>query len=307
MRLSSLDLNLLVALDRLLDTGSVSKAAKELGLSQPAMSRTLQRLRDVLGDPLLVKDGRTLTPTERARELVPAVERALDAARAVFEAPPSFDPAAARGEVRLALGDDTQGLFAAAIVAAFAREAPHLDLRFHPLSAETVREGRRGRVDLALTPDLSVLPPTAGRVDLDDFVTRPVYVRRFVTMWSADRPGPAPTTLEAYAEARHVVVSVDGSGRGFVDDVLDELGVRRRIAATVTGMITAARLVAASDLVGTLPGELASIPGLRSADPPFALPPVPMMLVWHPRFSSDPRHRFVRDLVGRTVTATGAR
>ncbi|MEQ1508301.1 MAG: LysR substrate-binding domain-containing protein, partial [Myxococcota bacterium] len=260
-------------------------------------------LREVLGDPLLVRDGRSLVLTERARALVPAVQAALSAVQTVFEAPPTFDPLAARGEVRLAFGDDTQAAFAGPLIRAFDRVAPGLDLRFHPLGFQTVREGRRGTIDLAFSPDLSALPPSAGRVDLGDFVVRRLYDRRFVTLWSPDRPGPPPTTLARFAEARHVLVSQDGSARGFVDDLLDAVGVVRRIGVTVPSLATAVHLVATTDLVGTLPSELATIVAhpVVQAEPPVAIPPVPMLLVWHPRLGADPRHRFVREQVARTI------
>ncbi|MEQ1571374.1 MAG: LysR family transcriptional regulator [Myxococcota bacterium] len=299
--ISALDLNLLVALHHLLDAASVTAAAREVGLSQPAMSRALSRLRAVLGDPLLVRDGRAWVLTDRARALTPAVRRAMIEVERVFAAPQPFDPSGARGAVRLAFGDDAQAAFGGAIVAAFAARAPGLDVRFHPLVFDTVRDGRAGRIDLALTPDLAALPPSAGRVDLDDFVVQRVYDRSFAVAWSPSRVGPPPVTLEAFTAAEHLVVAFDGSGRGFVDDLLERRGVTRRVACTVTGFDAAAAVLGETSLVATLPVEVVARSALASGPPPVEIPSLPMCLAWHPRSTADPRHRFVREVVQRAV------
>lgn len=307
MDVSRLDLNLLVALDRLLERGNVTLAAKDLGITQPAMSRVLLRLRDALGDPLFVRVGRGLVPTDRARALAEPVRDALRAVERVFAPPEAFDPATARGEVRIALGDEAQVAFADAIVSALWARAPGLDVRVHPLTAASVVEGRRGVFDVALAPDLSALPAIAGAPDLSDFVARPVYTRRFVVVSSAHRSRPAPT-LDAYVAASHVIVGFDGGGRGFVDDILEARGLRRRVAATVTSFPSAAALVANTDLLATLPEEVVATSGaaIVASAPPFPLPAIPVLCLWHPRRTADPRHRFLRETVMRAVATRAA-
>ncbi len=302
--LAQLDLNLLVALDRLLATGSVTGAAAALGVTQPAMSRTLQRLRDALGDPIFVRDGRALVPTERAKALQERVGVALRAAASVFARPEPFDPRTARGELRIALGDEAQMAFTDAIVTALCKAAPGIDVRVHRLTRESVHDGRRGDVSLALVPDLSRLPASAGAVDTSDFVARHLYERRWVVVTSRERPRRR-LDLRAYAAADHLVVGPDADGRGFVDDYLAEHGLRRRVAATVTSFHAAAQVVARTGLVCTLPEEVARSAGvpLRIAEPPLAIPSLSVQLLWHPRFSADARHRFLRELVGAAVTA----
>lgn len=300
--LAQLDLNLLVALDRLLATGSVTAAAAALGVTQPAMSRTLQRLRDALGDPLFVRDGRTLVPTERATALGEPVRSALRAAASVFERPEPFDPKTARGELRLALGDEAQVAFADAILGALWQQAPGVDVRVHRLTRESAREARRGEFSLALVPDLSALPPIAGNVDTSDFVAKMLYERRFVVVTSRERPRRR-LDLKSFAAADHLVVGPDADGRGFMDDYLAQHGLRRRVAATVTSFHTAAHVVARTSLVCTLPEEVVRSAGvpLYVAEPPLSLPRLPMQLLWHPRFTTDARHRFMRELVGAAV------
>lgn len=298
VNLSSLDLNLLVALDALLRHGTVTEAAQDLALSQPAMSRTLQRLREALGDPLFVRAGRGLVATPRARELAGPAREALDAAERVFGPPATFDPASARGAVSVALGDEAQVAFGDAITAGIWEEAPGLDVHIRGLTAATPDAARRGLIDLAVGPDLGALPPSAGAVDLSDFVARPLYERRFVVV-SAAPWAPGALDLDAYCAAAHTLVSFDGSGRGFVDDVLAGMGRQRRVAATMTSFYAVAALVARSQLLATLPAEVAAASPfpLHVSEAPFALPRIPMLCLWHPHRTPDPRHRYVRERV----------
>ncbi len=302
MDLQTLDLNLLVALDRLLATGSVSAAARELGITQPAMSRVLERLREALGDPVLVRSGRGMIPTERARQLERPVAEALTAARRVFEREGPFDPRTAKGELRIALGDETQTAFVDAILERLWERAPGIDVRFRQLSPESAVEGRRGALDLAVAPDLIRLPRSAGGVDLSEFVVKPLYDRRWVTVTSPRHPRKR-WTLEAFTEADHLLIGPEGSGRGFVDDLLEKQGLRRRVAATVTSFIGGAHVVARTRLVCTLPEEVVKAAGvpLVVARPPLEIPVIPMVLLWHPRLTTDARHRFIRETVASAI------
>lgn len=310
MYLAGLDLNLLLALDRLIAHRSVTEAARALGVTQPAMSRTLGRLRDALDDPLFVREGRALVPTPRALALAPKVTVAVRAAAAVFEPDAPFDPVAERGSFTLGMGEETQRAFAPAIVARLWTDAPGLDLRFRPLSVRSVEESRRGELDLALGPDLSALPRVAsGGVDLSELVQRPVYERRFVVVSSPAHPRRR-LGLKTFARLPHVVAGPDSSGRGFIDDYLEGHGLARRVAAAVTTFDAAAALVAESALIATLPDDVVRTSPRRlvTAPPPVPIPPVPMLLLWHPRDTTDARHRFVRERVAEAIqSALGAR
>lgn len=304
MSLAGLDLNLLVALDRLLRSGSVTTAARELGVTQPAMSRTLARLRDALDDPLLVRDGRAMVATARARELAGPVRDALDAARRVFARPEPFEPESARGEVRIAFGEETQASFADSILTLLWQRAPGLDMRIRPLTVASAGEARRGDIELAFAPDLSSLPRGQRGPDLSEFVMRRLYDRRFVIVTSPERPRRR-FSLDSYAAADHVVAGPESSGRGFVDDLLAVTGRRRRVAAAVSSFRTAAEVVARTGLVATLPDDVVRTAGVELvvAQAPLELPVLPMALLWHPRHTADPRHRFVREAVAEAIQA----
>ncbi len=310
MELSTFDLNLLLALDRLIATKSVTNAAKELSLTQPAMSRTLSRLRESLSDPVLVRSGRGMVATERAVRLAPLVAKALAAARDVFEQERPFDPKTATGELRIAMGDETQIAFADAILESIWRTAPGIDVRFRRLAIETIGEGRRGTIDLAISPELGALPRSAGAVDLSEFVLKPLYERSFVVVSSPHaHPGKRSWTLRQYAGAQHLLVGPEGSGRGFVDDYLEAAGLTRRVAATVTSFFGGAFLVAKTSLICTLPDEVVRASGVRLnvSQPPIKLPKIPMVLLWHPRDTTDARHRYLREVVADAVQRSFAR
>lgn len=301
INLAALDLNLLVVLDRMLDRRSVTAAARDLGLSQPAVSRAVQRLRDTLDDPLFVRVGREMVPTDRAQALSEPVKSALAAMERVFQPPGPFDPATADGAVVISIGDEAQLAFADAIAATLWETAPGLDVRFRALSADTVIQGQRGEIDLALSPDLNALPIADG-VDVSAYVPAKVYTRRFALVVPEGRADEA-WDLDHYCDARHVIVSFEGGGVGFVDGMLASMDRSRRVAASVTSFEAAARLVGATELVATIPLEvLHTVPAPVVGLPhPLPLPPLDMNLLWHPRVTSDARHRFVRERVKEAI------
>lgn len=303
MDYGDVDLDLLFVLERVLSRQSVSLAANDLGLSQSATSRALQRLRDALGDPILVRAGAGMVPTERAQELLPLAVAALDAAGAVFDSESQFDPAHAEGVFVVALGSENQVAFAGALLEAVHREVPGVGLRFRSVGQAAVDEGRRGVLDLAVVPILSSFPFDGGGIDLGEFVVQPLYQRKFC-LAAARRRWPEPPDLESYLSARHVIVSFDGGERGFVDAVLHELGHSRRVVASVSSFAAMGHVVANSEALAVMPLELARSIGqdLVTHPLPFELPAMPMMLVWHPRQRSQPRHRFLRDLIARVLT-----
>jgi DNA-binding transcriptional LysR family regulator len=137
-------------------------------------------------------------------------------------------------------------------------------------------------------------------------VQKKLYTRSFVVVRS--RRHPKRLTLPQYAAASHVIIASDGAGRAFVDDMLEELGQRRRVAATVTSFPVAARLVASTDLVATMPEDVVRTSGLElvAHPPPFRIPRIPVVLLWHPRRTPDARHRFLRTLVHDAVKERSA-
>ncbi|MGH1345982.1 MAG: LysR family transcriptional regulator [Nannocystales bacterium] len=297
MAYGDVDLNLLLVLERLLARQSVSEAAEDLGLSASATSRALQRLRETLGDPLLVRAGNQLVATELARELLGPTGRAVEAAREVFERERSCDPAQASGEFVLAMTAELQQALLPDIYEHVRSAAPGVELRVRELGMHSPDEGRRDLIHLAIGPDLSVLPNMTGLPDLDDFVRRDLYTRHFVVVGAAEA-WPDTIDLDAYLAADHVIMSNDGSGRGFMDDLLAQQGLQRRVSCAVTSFAAVLELVRATRLLALVPSEVlpALGEGVVHHPPPLAAPSMAMSLFWHPRHTTQPRHRALREL-----------
>lgn len=305
--MADVDLNLIVALDALLAEGGVAGAARRLGLSSSAMSRTLTRLRSATGDPLLVRAGRGLVPTPRAVELRGQVR---DLARGALDV---LSPKAVRLDLAtlertfvIRAGEGFVGLFSAPLVAAVAGEAPGVCLRFVPKPAKEADPLRSGRIDLEIgTPGL---PAPEVR-------TRSMFRDVFVGAVRSGHPLLAgEVTAERYAACRHVVVSRKDSVTGPVDDGLGRLGLRRSIAAVVPGYPDAMRIVLRSDLVALVPRSCLDSPmaratplvaGLVGFDLPVATPAITVSAMWHPRMDADPAHRWLRDIVMAVCRAAG--
>ncbi|MBC3844272.1 LysR family transcriptional regulator [Streptacidiphilus sp. 4-A2] len=297
------DMNLLPALDALLREGSVTGAAAELNVSASAMSRTLGRLRRVVGDPLLVPAGRGLALTPRARELQPRVEAALAGALAALQPPAPVDIAGLEREFVLRTNDAVTVVLGAAVTARVAREAPGVRLRILPEGEEDPAD-LRDRVDLDIG-SLPELPP--------DVRSEFLYEHRHVAAVRAGsgraRDG-GPLTLAEFTSVPHVTVSRKGRSRTVVDECLAELGLSRQVLATVPTHSAACFLALESEVLALLPGEYARhaarVMPLELLEIPLALPTVALGMAWHLRLDSDPGHRWLRAVVADAVRAMTA-
>ncbi|ESQ81835.1 hypothetical protein AEAC466_19930 [Asticcacaulis sp. AC466] len=293
--MDAIDLNLIPALDALLAEGSVTGAARRLGLSASAMSRTLTRLRAATGDPLLVRAGRGLVPTPRAMALRDRVHAVAQEAREVLSPQGDrLDLATLDRTFTLRANEGFVEAFAAPLVAALTQAAPHIRLRFAPKPIKEAGPLRDGAVDL----EIGVLGPFAPEVR-----TQLLFRDRFLGAVRAGHPllSNSPITPEQYASARHIVVSRRGSFTGPVDAALETLGLRRDIVAVVPGFPDALRIARASDLVALVPQSYlegsAATQGLIGFPLPVTTPEIAISAMWHPRMDADPAHRWLRDTV----------
>lgn len=293
------DLNLLTALDALLGTGSVAGAARMLGLSASAMSRTLARLRDVTGDPLLVRAGRGLVSTPHAAELRERVHNLALEARAVLRpAVAGLDFATLERSFTIRANEGFVEVFAVRLVAAVSAAAPGVCLRFAPKPDKDVRPLREGLIDL----DIGVLGETGPEVRV-----QALFQDRFVGVVQTGHPLLAIDTVtpERYAACGHVVASRRGHMRGPVDAALAALGLTRRVVAVVPGFPAALAIASASDLVALAPNSFLGAPaareavrlGVQSFPLPVRTEAITVSQMWHPRMESDPGHRWLRGLV----------
>jgi len=291
-------MNLLAALDTLLAEGSVTRAARRLGLSSSAMSRTLARLRSATGDQLLVRAGRGLVPTPRAAERRDRVHELTRDVRVVLTPHVSrLDVASLERTFTIRASEGFVELFAAALVAAVTQAAPRARLRF------------------ASKPDKDALPLRDGEIDLEMGVGGPsapevrtllVFRDDFIGAVRVGHPLLAgPVTPERYAACRHVVASRRGAFTGPVDDALKELGLMREVVAVVPGFPDALRVARDTDLVALVPRSCLRGPidgdligqTIVGFDLPVRTPEIAISLMWHPRMDADPAHRWLRDAV----------
>jgi len=293
--LESIDLDRVLALHWLLEEAHVSRAARRMSTSQPAMSRTLSALRDLLGDPLLVRSGRAMVRTPFGDALRPRLSVAVTELRTVLRDPEPFSPETATGAFRVAITDYAATLVITAWNACVRPEAPRLDLELVPFGPTTAEEGIRGELDIAIAG--------TGVPGIDDrYVVKPFLAETFV---SVVRRGHAlsrhKVSLSRFAALDHVLV-VTGSGQvSSVDRKLQSRGLARRIALRVPSFWTALHAVRDSDAVTTLPKRFVDIAGLDIAVLRLAdeIPGFSLDLVWHPRNTTSPRHRFVREALLR--------
>lgn len=289
------DLNLLTALDALLSEGTVAQAAERMGLSESAMSRTLARLREATGDPLLVRAGRSMVPTPHALALRDRVRELVQASHAVLQpAGASMDPRTLRRLFTIRANDGFVEAFAHVLVARIAREAPGVRLRFAPKPDKDVRPLREGLIDL----DVGVLGESGPEVRI-----QALYRDSFIAVVREGHPllAESDITPERYAGCDHVVMSRHGRTAGPVDEALAAMGLQRNAAVVVPSFGTALAVAAATDMVALIPSvyfeHLRERSMLRSFPLPMPTQQITVSQMWHPRFDRDPAHRWLRAVV----------
>ncbi|WP_138465731.1 LysR family transcriptional regulator [Poseidonocella sp. HB161398] len=287
--MSETDLNLLRALDALLETGSVTRAAARSGLSVSAMSRALSRLRTATGDPLFVRAGGRLVPTPHALALAERVPDLLARAEAVLApAEAALAPSAIDRTFTLRAGEGYVRRFAAPLLAELHQAAPLARLRILAKPAKEAAPLRAAEADL----EIGVLGDFAPEVR-----ARVLFRDRFVAAVRHGHPLlPGPVTAARFAACLHVVASRRGAVSGPVDDALAELGLVRRVLAVVPGFPDALEIARTSDLLAQVPSSVLP-PDMAEIALPVAVPGITVSALWHPRLDADPAQRWFRELV----------
>jgi len=301
--MSDPDFNLLVALDILLAEASVAGAARRLNLSTSAMSRTLSRLREVTGDPILVRAGRNMVLTPWAEASRDRARNAVHEARAVLQ--PSLETLKVENLARLFTIRANDGFvvaFGPALIAAVAEAAPDVCIRFAPKPEKTSRFLREGLVDLEIGVQSNMGPEIRlQRLFQDRFVGA---VRKAHPLASLPKIG-----VEEYVAWGHVVAAPDGSLHGFVDDALAESGLKRKVASVVPGFPTALSVALASDLIAMVPAlyliNQQMTEQLHVFELPFKTRTITVSQMWHPRMERDPGHRWLREKIKAVCQTAG--
>lgn len=304
MQLDRVDLNLLVYLDVLLRERNVTNAANQLGISQPAMSNGLRRLRTLFDDPLLIRTSDGMTPTERALELQPIVHRSLMELEKAIQPRSDFDPSASRQVFRMMASDYAEATLIPALLSRLHHEAPGVVLDIMTPSDVSFLDVEQGKVDLAINR-FDTLPQSFHQI--------PVWRDGFVCLMQAGHPILDNYTLEGYLAAHHVWVSKTGMGigvgvnpddvqrLGWVDSHLNEQGFKRNITLFTRHYQAAMIYATENNLIATLPSKAARLyvndPNVVVREPPFNIPPIELTLAWSPLLQNSPAHRWIRRLV----------
>lgn len=303
MNLESFDLNLLLAFEALMLERSVTRAARRVNLSQPAMSNALARLRRTFDDPLLVRTHEGMKPTPAAQSLMAPVLAALSGLRAALEEKPSFDPAASRRTFHLLSNDYAEILLFAPMLKGLRATAPGVTLRidrqrslFQPPAPSSLAESH----DLAVGffPDTLSLDATLH--------SELLWEEKNVCIASRSHPSiRGRLTLKQYAAASHAAVFYKSEGLGVIDAILSQRGHARQVGMFVPHFATVPFVVAASDLVATVPErlalKLAPTLKLQVLPVPVALPPFRLTMLWHGRSDFDPAHNWLRRLLANAA------
>ncbi len=301
--LTSIDLNLLVALDVLLDELHVSKAAERLGLSQPAMSRTLTRLRGVFDDPLIVRVQKGYAPTARAEELKSSLKTALMEVRRVF-AETEFDPATTLDTFRLSTLDYAELVIFPELMNNIRSVAPGVRIEVLQRSIFSIEEIVDGIADISI----GLMPRTLPKHCESQFLFEDEYV---CVMHKGHPIAHDALTLESYLKYPHSIIHTGKAPGSYIDDELANLGHERKIIKRSPHFVASLFALGKSDMLQTVPRRLA-LPMMKAADLvlcdlPFDLKPLTVSQMWHSRNTDNATHKWLREQIRRAVSSVLSR
>jgi len=288
---AGLDFNLLKVFHYIMLEGGVGRAAQRLGVSQPAVSHSLKKLRALMQDDLFVRSGLTLTPTPRASALATPIAAIIDLVEREVRPMTAFDPHLAQREFRLAMGDLAEVVFLPPLMRLLRDEAPGCSIRTHRLPNTAMVAGlEAAEVELAIG-DAPEMPGHMFR--------QTIFTHDYVCIASADHPrlgGRRSLDWAAYQAETHVAVT--SGSETHLREALDRLGVSRRVVLTVGGFLSTPTLLAGTSHIATVPRRLAEDPRLSGGAIALSLPPLPvypLQSYWHPRSNTEPGHQWLRD------------
>ena len=309
MNIAKVDLNLLVYLDVLLREGSVTKAANQLSITQPAMSNGLKRLRDLFKDPLLVRTSEGMTPTKRALELQPIVRNVLSQLESSIQPEIEFDPSTSGRTFRIMTSDYAESTLMLGLISKLSTLAPNITLDLITPSDVTFHDVEQGKVDMAINR-FDELPLS--------FHQKVIWYDTFSCVMRSDHPKAQQFDLNAYLASQHIWVSKTGFGvgvgidpnevqkLGWVDAELTKIGKQRDIRVFTRHYHAALQIAKTQNLIATLPSKAAKIfnddPSVTIVKPPFDIPPIALKMAWSALLHHDAGHIWLRRLIGEVAS-----
>ena len=294
LNLRNVDLNLLVVLDALLAERNVSRAGRRVGLSQSAMSAALARLRILFRDPLLVRSGRNLALTQGAEELIIPIREILSRVEQTISERPQFNPRTASRSFSISASDYATLVLLVPFVGRLVVEAPNVAIHILPRFRDVAQVLKIGQADM-------VIEPCELFADIK-YPSQALFSDRWLCAVDAKNPQVRNNrlTMKQYLQLPHLVYSI-GTDRqlNLADQHVGQLGVRRRIEVTVESFLLVPFLLEGTLMVSLIleraARRLAGITSVRTLKPPLSLPDIHEALYWHPRHTSDPGHRWLRE------------
>ena len=314
VNIAKVDLNLLVYLDVLLREGSVTKAANQLSITQPAMSNGLKRLRDLFKDPLLVRTSDGMTPTKRALELQPVIRDVLAKLETSIQPETEFVPHSSDRTFRIMASDYAESTLLIEVIRQLGSVAPNITLDVITPSDVTFHDVEHGKVDMAINR-FEELPLS--------FHQKVIWYDTFSCVVKSTNPIIKTFDLNAYLSAQHIWVSKTGFGvgvginpnevqkLGWVDAELTKLGKKRDIRVFTRHYHVALQLAKAQNLIATLPSKAANLyrndPDVVILPPPFDIPPIGLKIAWSALLHHDAGHIWLRRLIGDVANQLGVK
>ncbi|MCF2947725.1 LysR family transcriptional regulator [Paraglaciecola aquimarina] len=308
MNIAKVDLNLLAYLDVLMRERNVTKAANQLGITQPAMSNSLKRLRNLFNDPLLVRTSEGMAPTQRATELQPVIRDVLAKLETTIQTPVEFNPLTSQRTFRIMASDYAESTLIMAVIQKLNQLAPNISLDLITPSDVTFHDVEQGKVDMAINR-FEELPQS--------FHQKVIWHDEFACVVNKSHPLVSQLTIQNYLKAKHIWVSKTGFGvgvgidpkqvqkLGWVDEELTKLGKQRDIKVFTRHYHVALQLAKGQNLVATLPRRAADLykndPGVAILQPPFTIPAFPLKMAWSAILQHDTGHIWFRRLISEVA------
>ncbi|MBB5372736.1 LysR family transcriptional regulator [Acidocella aromatica] len=294
MDLQDFDLNLLLVFDQMLKKKRVSRVAEALGVTQPAISRSLKRLRALLGDELFHRTATGMEPTAYAEHLAATVRAVLDALHNAINQKFQFDPKTSSRNFTIRMTDIGELMILPRLLQHLSREAPGVSITIIRGNNETLKtDMETGQVDLAI-----------GLIETLEagFFRRQIFKQGYVCVFRPDHPlAGKPLTLEDFERAEHAVVTAAGTGHARIDELIEAQGIKRKVKLRIPNYASLERLLQGSEMIATVPEALVqtnfSPLTLSYARHPVSLPRLPIEEFWHARFHRDPANEWLRNVI----------
>ena len=294
MNIALVDLNLLIVFDAVMREKHVTKAAKRIGMTQPAVSNALNRLRHIAKDDLFIRSFDGVVPTARAIELAPPIRQAISLVENAFD-PTTFNPKESVDEFNIAISNYTASIIFPILAEILEKEAPNINVRSKQLGdVDLLRELEAANIDFII----------AGQQleETENFISQHLYDEDFVCVLRKGHPlaKKKQISTKEFANAKHLMVATTGKAFGFVDYLLEAKGLKRRVAMTVNQFLVAPSIIRHSDMILTVSRRVAKrfrLDSVKVYPLPLFTNPLRLKLIWHKRSDSNPRNKWIRSKI----------